>query len=322
MKSFLFILLIIAAWGACLANMPKMERMIWTSSVNGDMLTTLLYVEDASFQNSWVSIPRAVAANIAVAMLMPVVYTVNPDILQLPFLEGSVYSVILSMKRNRPKTIAYFDKYNWFLVFNKHGILTPDVYATIHNGVITPVNGRALAPDTKYIFKPRNGAEGKHVSFETLASFQQRRYTGAYLAQQRVYDSENATVAHSFRFVSTSDREKVYGQYLFEQTQTGDAVQSNEHAGATKSQCMQLQCLNVSHQTQCKLDNVMNQLIGLHRHEFPFVPQIGWDIIICSDGGYVLEGNIHVGIVSASVPGYQRVLLENDGVMRDIFDFQ
>lgn len=314
-----FFVLLLCVWIILILCMPKTERIIWQSSFTGDMLAVLRKIEFAHLQNAWQANLQAACETAAVALFMPLAYALRNDILQYPYLEGAAYSVILSAQRNRPKTLAYFDKFNWFVLLTRYGIKTPLIRAMITDGVVTTIGEYSMSARKKYIFKPRVGSQGTHVSFETLHSFQQRQYTGAYIAQERVYDCDTPRITRTFRFVSMSDIHNVFSYMLFEQQAT-EQLASNQHRGATKTVCIDFKSPNLTQQSQQKLDHVITQLLHCHKQEFAFTPSIGWDVIICCDGGYVLEGNIQGGIASDTVKGYQVILKETDMLMRRVFD--
>lgn len=318
MKVALLVLFVV--WVMLILRLPKPERKVWKTSLSGEMLASLLAIEFSRTQNSFESVPIAVGETIGICVFLPVVHVFKPDIMQHPHLQGAGYSILLSMQRDKSKTLDTFDKFKWFLWFRKHGVRTPAVVAIVTGGVVQLVTGEPPITNQKYIFKPKAGSQGIDLTFETLESFQQRRHVGSFIMQERVYDCEEPGATRSYRLISVSDGATVYACMLFEQRHDGGAVKTNEHAGGTKVFCPNFRCAMISRATHKKIDLIMAELVELHRKEFLFVPSIGWDFMVCCDGAYALEGNVHAGIASRKTPGYKQILRDNDAIMQTIYN--
>ena len=198
----------------------------------------------------------------------------------------TVFSSQISLEKNYDKTLYTFSKLFWFDIFNKYNIKTPNIYSYIQNNQLYELKN--IDKTKEYIIKPIYGSNGYNIS---KVNFKNIILKNNYILQEYIKDINNE--CRTIRIVTVNIKNKI-DIFFISQIKSKDIVSNtiNTKLKYNNLLCKNNYCLFLSKKENIMIKEISKKLINLHKKEFNFILFIGWDVILSTNGIYLLEGNI------------------------------
>ena len=226
--------------------------------------------------------------------------------------------------------LSYVKKYKlysenkllWINIFKKYNINHPKLYAYNNNGHIKYLEN--IDNFQEYVSKPIMGLLGIDVTKikgNQVKEFLEQNQN--VLIQEKLFDCVQKS-ARFFRYVTSYKGDKIV---LIEYVSEKGFIPNTSHGGYFNV-CHDLNCESISSNPKLKqkMINIMNQLVILHKNEFPKILSIGWDLMInCENSSkdkikiYCLEGN-SPHIVWYAYPEFDDTILKYKQIVKDFYD--
>ena len=226
--------------------------------------------------------------------------------------------------------LSYVKKYRlysenkllWINIFKKYDINHPKLYAYNINGRIKYLEN--IDGNREYVKKPIIGLLGIDVTKikgAQVTHFLKKNKN--VLIQEKLFDCIQNT-ARFFRYVTSYKGDKIA---LIEYVNKQGFIPNTSHGGHF-NMCHDLNCESMSNNPQLieKMKHIMNQLVILHKNEFPKILSIGWDLMInCENVSkdeikiYCLEGN-SPHVVWYPNPVFDNTILKYKQIVKDFYD--
>jgi hypothetical protein len=231
--------------------------------------------------------------------------------------DGMMYNSMHAIQRNSYEINKYDCKLEWYDLFSKHDINTPDVVGIYDATRKYKTLNKSLSPNKRYILKPACGGLGVNVlpfNEKSLSMLSE----GTYIIQERIHicDQMHDKTWH-LRITTTRDpvnheRVKVLSIYLMRipSTNETDQVPSNH---AQNGRVFEVNLSNMMYVREITkhewmlssvvdvhlLAYVCERLCRFHENVFGLDKTItmGWDVMMDCDNYYVLEGNVCSSII-------------------------
>lgn len=226
--------------------------------------------------------------------------------------------------------LSYIKKYKlysehkliWINIFKKYDINHPKLYAYNNNGHIKYLEN--INNFQEYVSKPLIGLLGIDVikiKGNQVKDFLEQNQN--VLIQEKLFDCIQNS-ARYFRYVTSYKGDKIV---LIEYVSEKGFIPNTSHGGYFNV-CHNLNCESVSSNPHIreKMTHIMNQLVILHKNEFPKILSIGWDLMInCENVSkdqikiYCLEGN-SPHIVWYALPEFDNAILKYKEIVKEFYD--